>query len=124
MPALGHMLTALTAGFPLTVPVHLYIAAQMAGYAAVLWWLSDKGNAGSVRMIAAGVLVSLLNGVLAAASIIPFFGKAAFIGLLAILGSCFFCQCVFSDYCRKVRTKSSATVGAGFRRTGIGAEGL
>lgn len=29
--ALGHLLSALTAGFPLTLPLHLVIAAEMAG---------------------------------------------------------------------------------------------
>ncbi len=30
--ALGHMLTALTSGFVLGIPIHIYVAAQMAVY--------------------------------------------------------------------------------------------
>src|SRR5512136_1780372 len=40
--ALGHLLTSLTMGFPLGVPVHLYIALQMAVWAMAFRYLTVK----------------------------------------------------------------------------------
>ena len=75
--ALGHILSSLTVGFPLTLPIHLLIAAGMAGIVALyavisrysLWW-----------GLAAGIL---LNGILFPAIFIPIpgFGKAFFIAM-------------------------------------------
>jgi uncharacterized membrane protein len=40
--ALGHLLSALTAGFPLTVPLHLVIAAEMALVCFATGWVARR----------------------------------------------------------------------------------
>jgi uncharacterized membrane protein len=67
--ALGHTLTALTMGFPLGIPVHLYISAQMALWVMVFRFLTLK-----VHPLAGIVGATLLNGVGSAYLIIPFGG--------------------------------------------------
>lgn len=77
--ALGHLFTAALHGFPLTLPVHVTIAAEMAVVVAV---------AAPVRQRfgwLAGLLWSVLaNGILAPAAFIvwPGFGLSFFIGAL------------------------------------------
>ncbi|MEW5932615.1 MAG: ECF transporter S component [Bacillota bacterium] len=77
--ATGHLLTALTAGFPLTVPIHLVIAAGMGGCAAAVavcgarkgpWWAFAVGL--------------LLNGVAFPALFLPVpgFGPGFFAAML------------------------------------------
>jgi len=56
--AFGHMLTALTAGFPLTLPLHSLISLGMSGCAACLAWISSRSG----TMIA-GIVTLLLNGI-------------------------------------------------------------
>jgi len=63
--ALGHLLTSLFAGFPLTLPIHIIIALEMAVFAAIYCHMGK-------RHLAAGVIaVSLLNGIIAPATFIP-----------------------------------------------------
>lgn len=78
--ALGHVFTAATTGFPLGVPMHLYIAVQMAIYAAAFWFVSRK-----VHLIVGVIVATLLNGIVGAAAVIPFFGMGLFIALLVPL---------------------------------------
>ncbi|MCL5039002.1 MAG: ECF transporter S component [Firmicutes bacterium] len=79
--ALGHLLTALTAGFPLTIPIHLLIALGMAGCAAFLAWTGKK------NLWLAGGLTILLNGVVFPAAFIPLpgFGSGFFAAMLVPL---------------------------------------
>lgn len=66
---LGHLLTAFTTGFPLGLPVHIYIALQMACYASIFSFVARKIN------LTLGIIIAvLLNGVLSAFLIIPFGG--------------------------------------------------
>ncbi len=67
--ALGHLLTALTTGFPLGIPVHGYIALQMA-----LWVMAYRFFTIRVHPVAGIVVAVLLNGVASAYLIIPFGG--------------------------------------------------
>ncbi len=55
---LGHLITALTAGFPLTLPLHLVVALGMAGCAAAVAWTARAMS----RWLAVAVGVAL-NGV-------------------------------------------------------------
>lgn len=79
--ALGHMLTALTAGFPLTLPIHLLIAAGMAGIVALFSFT------GRYNLWASVVVGILLNGVVFPAVFIPLpgFGKAFFVSMVVPL---------------------------------------
>lgn len=75
---LGHLLTALTAGFPLTLPLHLLIAVGMGGIASLFaflcrysWWFGG----------ACGICLNsiVLPGIVA---LLPGFGKAFFLAML------------------------------------------
>lgn len=77
--AVGHLFTAFLHGFPLTLPVHLVIAGQMALIVASSSWLRRRFG------WTAGVGWAIVaNGVLAPASFIPWpgFGAAFFLSSL------------------------------------------
>lgn len=78
--ALGHLLTALTAGFPLSLPIHLLIAVEMSVCALVFGYLFKKTH----PVVAVAVAI-ILNGVGAPASLIPIMGKGIFFVLLTPL---------------------------------------
>lgn len=63
--AIGHMLTAAVVGFPLTIPIHILIAVQMAAWAIVFRLVQRRFN-----VVAAIVVATILNGVLSAFSMI------------------------------------------------------
>lgn len=56
--AIGHLLTAGITGFPLTLPVHLAIAAGMAACAWIFGWFGRKGTAGLVIGFVLAVIVN------------------------------------------------------------------
>lgn len=59
----GHLLTALLNGFPLTLPLHGFIAVQMALIVGIFGWIYQKRQA-----IIAGVIATALNGPVSAAT--------------------------------------------------------
>lgn len=75
--ALGHIFTAATTGFPLSVPVHILVAVEMAIFAAAFWWVNKKFG-----IIAAVIVATVLNGVVASFAMIPFGGMGLAISLL------------------------------------------
>lgn len=75
--ALGHMFSALTVSFPLGLPIHLFIAAQMALCVSVFGYLFRKGQ--KVLAIMAAVV---LNGVAAPALMIPLYGIGFFMAMV------------------------------------------
>ncbi|UTW69819.1 hypothetical protein KHA80_02290 [Anaerobacillus sp. HL2] len=68
---MGHMVTSLNVGFPLSIPIHLLIGIEMAIICGTIGIIYKKGN-----LLLALILVLLLNGVAAPASFImlPQFG--------------------------------------------------
>ena len=74
--SIGHLLTAFTTGFPLGLPVHLYIAFQMAAWAMVFRYFTVHWH--PIAGIVAGTLV---NGLGSAYLMVPVGG----IGLAAAL---------------------------------------
>ncbi|UPM53728.1 ECF transporter S component [Gottfriedia acidiceleris] len=67
--ALGHLLTAITSGFPFTVPVHLFIAIQMLVIVWLFGVLFKKMNqyiAMVVAIILNGPVATLLSSLLIA----------------------------------------------------------
>ncbi len=79
--ALGHMLTALTAGFPLSIPIHLLIAGGMAGIVTLFAIISRYSLwAGMVTGVVLNAIV--LNGLFLP---IPGFGKAFFLAMVVPL---------------------------------------
>lgn len=79
--ALGHLLTAFTAGFPLTLPLHLVIAAGMAAVVALFALFYRLSP-----WLGIGVGIAL-NGLLLPALFIPLpgFGKAFFLAMVVPL---------------------------------------
>lgn len=67
--SLGHLLTAITSGFPLGLTNHLYIAVQMAVYAYLFRFFYQKFN-----IYIAVIGATILNGPVAALLMVPIFG--------------------------------------------------
>lgn len=82
--AIGHLFTAAVVGFPLTIPVHLVIAVQMALWALAFRWVNQK-----LGLIPAMVVAILLNGVVSSFTMLPMGGMGAVLGAMPflILGS-------------------------------------
>jgi riboflavin transporter len=78
--ALGHMLTALSTGFPLSFPMHLYIAFQMSVYVSVFAVVSKKIH------LWVGVFVGIiLNGPVSSLLVLPIGGIGLTIALFVPL---------------------------------------
>lgn len=79
--ALGHLFSSLFAGFPLTVPIHLFIALEMAAFAAAY------GALKKYNLPVATVVTAALNGVVGPVLLIPLphFGLPFFFAMLAPL---------------------------------------
>lgn len=74
---LGHMFTAATTGFPLGLPIHLYVALQMVIWVALFWFIARKVN------LWFGVVVAIFcNGVISAALLIPIGGVGMFVAMV------------------------------------------
>lgn len=82
--AFGHMASAITAGFPLGVPLHLVVGAQMALCAAAYGWVGRKFDT-QWSWLPAGLVAVILNGVGAPLALIPWLGTAAAITLILAL---------------------------------------
>ena len=78
--AMGHMLTAAVAGFPLTLPIHIFIAFQMALWALAFRWVTKK-----LGLIAAVIAGTVLNGVVSSFTMMFLGGFAAVIGVMPFL---------------------------------------
>jgi uncharacterized membrane protein len=57
---IGHMLTAMTGGFPFTLPIHLIIAAEMAGICWIFGLMGERLN-----IVIPTITAIILNGVVA-----------------------------------------------------------
>jgi len=75
--ALGHLVAAATAGFPLTLLIHLIIAVQMSIFAATFGYLTKK-----INLLTAFIAATFLNGVLAPLSLVPLFGLGFFMAMV------------------------------------------
>jgi uncharacterized membrane protein len=74
--ALGHMLTALTTGFPLSFPIHLFVAAQMSIWVSVFELVAKK-----IHLWVGALVAVFLNGPVSSLLVMPIGG----IGLTAAL---------------------------------------
>lgn len=75
--AVGHLVSALTTGFPLGLPVHLLIAVEMAVFVWIFGVLARR-----VNVWVAIVVGILLNGIAGAALMIPIGGTGMFAALV------------------------------------------
>jgi uncharacterized membrane protein len=81
--ALGHLLTAATSGFPLTIPVHMIIMLDMA-ITMILFGMAYKFFSKTnkkIALILSSIVGVLINGPVSVFMIIPITGK----GVLAML---------------------------------------
>lgn len=75
--SLGHLVSSGIVGFPLSLPIHLLIAVQMAAFAYLFAFLLRKVN-GYVAV----TLTTLVNGIIAPLTLVPFLGWGFFMALL------------------------------------------
>jgi uncharacterized membrane protein len=75
----GHMVSAAIGGFPMTLPIHLLIGAQMAIIMFCFKQIRDK-----LGRVAAAICGVIMNGLIAPACfiVIPGYGKAVFLQLI------------------------------------------
>lgn len=78
--AFGHLLTSAVIGFPMTIPVHLYIAFQMALWALAYRWVNKK-----LGLILAVIVGIILNGVVSSFAMLPMMGLGGVLGLMPFL---------------------------------------
>ena len=78
--AFGHLLTSAVVGFPMTIPVHLYIAFQMALWALAYCWVNKK-----LGLIPAVIVGIILNGVVSSFAMLPMMGMGGVLGLMPFL---------------------------------------
>ena len=91
--AIGHLLTAMTSGFPFGLPAHVIITAlmglTMAVYAWVMNGLQRLGLPRLVSYLIAGASAVLINGPLDILALFPLLGpvmgKEALLGLIPLL---------------------------------------
>jgi hypothetical protein len=76
----GHLLTSAVIGFPMTIPVHLYIAVQMALWALAYRWVNKK-----LGLIPAVIVGIVLNGVVSSFAMLPMMGMGGVLGLMPFL---------------------------------------
>ena len=77
---LGHILTAVTSGFPFGIPIHLLIALMMAICAFVFRIAYKKYN-----IYISIIVTTVLNGPIFALAFVPIFGWGFFLGMVAPL---------------------------------------
>lgn len=65
--SIGHLLTAMTSGFPLTLPIHLIIALEMAVFVYIFGQVYKKTNE-----VVASIVAIILNGIVAVIILAPF----------------------------------------------------
>lgn len=74
---LGHLASALSTGFPLSLPVHLAVAVEMVVCVYLFGLIKEKF--GYIPAVIAGII---LNGVISPVLLIPLIGKALFLAIL------------------------------------------
>lgn len=65
--SIGHLLSAITSAFPLTLPIHIIITLQMGVFAYLFGIVYKKSNG-----IIASIVATVLNGVVALLVLMPF----------------------------------------------------
>lgn len=90
---IGHLLTALTSGFPMTLPVHLVIALGMGLTMVATWYtftLVKKISNEYVGLIAAVIMAGIFNGpvllLLCSPLLVPILTWPGLMGMMPLLG--------------------------------------
>jgi len=74
--AIGHILSAAVVGFPLSIPIHIAVAATMAIWALIFRFIGRKGNVG---MAIAVVVAAMLNAFGSGLLLIPVGGVGLYV---------------------------------------------
>ncbi|HHW58554.1 MAG TPA: ECF transporter S component [Clostridia bacterium] len=98
--SLGHLLTAVTSGFPLGVVNHLYIALQMAVYAYLFRVFYKRFN-----IYLAVILTTILNGPFATLLFVPMFGWGFFAAWVVPLTVASFVNILLAAFVYKALSK-------------------
>ncbi len=77
---IGHLLTAGLIGFPLGIPLHLFIGLQLAVWVLLFRWVSRR-----IGMIAGAVVAILMNGVVSAFTMFFVGGMGAVLSTMPFL---------------------------------------
>lgn len=77
---IGHLLTSGIFGFPLGLPLHIFIAIQMALWSICFRWVTKKFG-----IIAGSIIAVLLNGVVSAFTLVLVGGIGAALGVMPFL---------------------------------------
>jgi len=80
--AVGHLLGSAIVGFPLTLPIHLAIAAGMGLCALAFRWLGRKGG---VWLVIAVIVASLLNSFVLGLIVLPIGGWGMYVAAVPSL---------------------------------------
>ncbi len=78
--ALGHLISAAVSGFPLSAPIHLLIAVEMAVVMLAYGFVARR-----LGLILAAVVGTILNGVVTTAVFIPIMGMPFFLTMVGPL---------------------------------------
>jgi len=78
--SMGHLLSSAVVGFPLSIPVHIFIAVQMALWALAFRWVNNKFG-----LIAASTVAIFLNGVVGSFTMLLMGGLGAVLGVMPFL---------------------------------------
>lgn len=79
---IGHLLTAGLVGFPLGIPLHIFIGAQLALWVAAFRWISL-----SFGLVAGSVAAVILNGAVSAFTMYFVGGMGAVLGTMPFLAA-------------------------------------
>lgn len=83
--ALGHLLTAFTSGFPMTIPMHLLLMGLMAIIAYIFGVLGRKTNgivSCTVATLLNGPVATVISAFVATLLVLPFSGMPMFYALV------------------------------------------
>lgn len=78
----GHMISAMLAGFPLSIVIHLVIGSMMALAIYLFGLVRQKGKGKLKNIIISDMLVFVINSVLSPFALIPFLGLATIVSLM------------------------------------------
>ncbi|WP_022667494.1 alpha-ribazole transporter [Desulfospira joergensenii] len=77
---IGHLITAGIVGFPLGIPLHLFIGLQLAAWVVAFRWISQR-----LGPVAGSIAAIFLNGIISAFSMIFIGGMGAVLGTMPFL---------------------------------------
>ncbi|KUO73590.1 MAG: alpha-ribazole transporter [Clostridia bacterium BRH_c25] len=78
--AIGHMLSSAVVGFPLSIPIDIFVAVQMAVWAIIFRLINNRYN-----VVLAIIAATILNGIVSAFTLVLVGGMGMVIGVMPFL---------------------------------------